>query len=68
MMNGKSLKREYRGQRSVESITSHVKGLLKDPVHSVTSYADYQNIDEKKGAIMGFFHSPPAASPGIKFL
>ena len=67
MMNGKALKREYRGQRSVESITSHVKGLLKDPVHPITTYAEHQNIEEKKGAIMGYFHSPPGAIPGKLF-
>ena len=64
MMNGKALKREYRGQRSVESITSHVKGLLKDPVHPISTYPEYQNIEEKKGAIIGYFHSQPATTPG----
>lgn len=64
MMNGKALKREYRGQRSVESITSHVKGLLKDPVLPISTYPEYQNIEEKKGAIIGYFHSQPATTPG----
>lgn len=59
MMNGKVTKREFRGQRSAESITQHVKDMLKDPVNAVTTFEDFDKIDEKKGAIIGYFNSPP---------
>lgn len=56
-MNGKVLKKEYRGQRSSEAIIKHTKELLKDPIHSVKSFTDYESIEEKKGAIIGYFSS-----------
>lgn len=63
VMNGKTTKREYRGSRSVEAITQHVKDLLKDPVNPITTFGDLDKIDEKKGAIIGYFTVPPQASP-----
>lgn len=62
LMNGKPMKREFRGQRSVEAITTYIKDLLRDPVTSVSTSHDYDQIDEKKGAIVGYFHTPPTAS------
>jgi endoplasmic reticulum resident protein 44 len=59
MMNGKVTKREFRGQRSAESITQHVKDMLKDPVNAIAAFGDFDKIDEKKGAIIGYFASPP---------
>jgi len=35
-MNGKVMKREFRGQRSTEAIVQHVRDLLKDPIQQVT--------------------------------
>lgn len=63
MMNGKTMKREFRGQRSMESITQHVKDLLKDPVDAVTTFQDFDKIEEKKGAIVGYFAQAADNSP-----
>lgn len=64
VMNGKHLKKEFRGQRSVEAICNHVRELLKDPITSVITSADYVNIDEKKPAIVGYFTALPNSIPG----
>ena len=62
-MNGKVLKREYRGQRSVEAITQHVRDLLKDPIHQVNSIDEYNKIDSAKPAIIGYFTAQPGTTP-----
>lgn len=64
VMNGKHMKKEFRGQRSVEAIGNHVRELLKDPVTSVITSADFVNIDEKKPAIVGYFTALPNSIPG----
>lgn len=61
-INNKVGKREYRGQRSVEAITNHIRDLLKDPVKPISTHEDHNNIEEKKGAIIGYFNVPPATT------
>ncbi|KAH7646178.1 endoplasmic reticulum protein 44 [Dermatophagoides farinae] len=57
MLNGKLLKREYRGQRSSEAMAQYLRDLLKDPIIPINSYDELNKIDEKKGAIMTYFRS-----------
>lgn len=64
LMNGKQMKKEYRGQRSVEAIVNHVKEILKDPVKSLVTFNDFEAIDQKKAAIIGYFQVLPGATPG----
>lgn len=65
VMNGKPLKKEFRGQRSVEAIYKHAKSLLEDPVHSVITRNDYQTIDEKKPALIAYSTGLPNSVPGM---
>lgn len=43
--NGKLMKREYRGQRSLEAITDYVRELLRDPVKELATSDEIQNVD-----------------------
>ena len=43
--NGQLIKREYRGQRSVEAITQFVREQVKDPLTRVESLDDLDNLD-----------------------
>jgi len=64
VMNRKPMKKEYRGQRSVDAIFNHVKNIMKDPVQSVITSSDFgEKIDEKKAAIIGYFKALPGAVP-----
>jgi endoplasmic reticulum resident protein 44 len=63
VMNGKPLKKEYRGQRSVEAIVNHVKKIMEDPVQSLVTYDQFKKIDDKKAAIIGYFKALPASIP-----
>ena len=66
VMNGKHLKKEFRGQRSVEAISTYVRDLLKDPVTHVITSADFEKIEEKKPAIVGYFTASPNSVPGSR--
>lgn len=57
MMNGKIHKREYRGQRSVDSMVAHVQELLKDPIESINSYEQLSQVEERKGAVVAYARS-----------
>jgi endoplasmic reticulum resident protein 44 len=46
--NGKLMKREYRGQRSLEAITDYVRELLRDPVKDLETTDDINNVDVNK--------------------
>ncbi|XP_013783081.1 endoplasmic reticulum resident protein 44-like [Limulus polyphemus] len=50
LRNGKLMKREYRGQRSVDAITEFIRDLLKDPVVEIKEQSDFDNIKESTGA------------------
>lgn len=39
------MKREYRGQRSLEAITDYVRELLRDPVKELETTNDIDNVD-----------------------
>lgn len=39
------MKREYRGQRSLEAITDYVRELLRDPVKELETAEDLEKVD-----------------------
>ena len=51
IQNGVLAKKEYRGQRSVESFITFVSDHVKDPVNDLSGTA----LDEKKRHIIGYF-------------
>ena len=51
IQNGVLAKKEYRGQRSVESFITFVSDHVKDPVNDLTGTA----LDDKKRHIIGYF-------------
>ena len=59
------MKSEYRGQRSVEAITNHVKQLLQDPVKQLHGAEELQKVkdeNKKQKFVLGHFkdkHSYP---------
>jgi endoplasmic reticulum resident protein 44 len=61
-MNGKIMKREFRGQRSVDAITQHVRDLLKDPIQQISIFDQYK-VDETKPALVVYSSSLPNHSP-----
>lgn len=65
IINRKTAKKEYRGQRSIEAITAFVKDLLKDPVKVITTQDDDTEIVKKQGAIVAYSHEPPANNPAL---
>ncbi|KFM62196.1 Endoplasmic reticulum resident protein 44, partial [Stegodyphus mimosarum] len=59
--NGKLMKREYRGQRSLEALTDYIRDLLRDPVKELESAIDIQNVDMNKRKTI--IYIPDKASP-----
>lgn len=59
--NGKLMKREYRGQRSLEALIEHVRDLMKDPVKELITDEDIKNIDVNKRKVI--IYTPDKASP-----
>lgn len=39
------MKKEYRGQRSLEALVEHIRDLLKDPVKELTTTEEIENVD-----------------------
>jgi len=63
LMNGKSMKREFRGQRSADSLVQHVRDLLKDPIKHVQTHEDHQKIEEMKASLIIYSNSQPNTVP-----
>ncbi|GFS69680.1 endoplasmic reticulum resident protein 44 [Nephila pilipes] len=59
--NGKLMKREYRGQRSLEALIEHVRDLMKDPVKELITDEDIKNVDVNKRKVI--IYTPDKASP-----
>lgn len=55
--NGKLAKREYRGQRSIESLTDYIRGLLKNPIVELQTPQDLEKIDDNERAVVLFMQS-----------
>ncbi|KAH9495745.1 Endoplasmic reticulum resident protein 44 [Bulinus truncatus] len=54
---GSIVKKEYRGQRSVEALVQFAQEQAKDPVHEVNSLESLDELDGKKRHIIGYFDS-----------
>ncbi|GFO18478.1 endoplasmic reticulum resident protein 44 [Plakobranchus ocellatus] len=54
---GVMMKKEYRGQRSVEALIQFAKDETKPAIHDVESLDALNEIDKKKLSIIGFFDS-----------
>ena len=59
LMNGKPMKREFRGQRSVEAIVQHVKDLLKDPIKHIDNFDEFNKMDETKASLIAYSNAAP---------
>lgn len=53
------MKREFRGQRSTEAIVQHVKDLLKDPIQHISTFDDFNKIEETKASLIAYSSAPP---------
>jgi len=54
---GNVVKKEYRGQRSVEALVQFAKDQAENPVKEVTNLDDLNNLGGKKRHIVGYFES-----------
>ncbi|KAK7112875.1 endoplasmic reticulum resident protein 44-like [Littorina saxatilis] len=55
--NGQMVKKEYRGQRSANSLADFIREELKDPVVEHNSLDELDELDTKKRHVIGFFES-----------
>lgn len=55
--NGQMVKKEYRGQRSVDAICSFIREELKDPVVEHNTLESLDELDKKKRNVIGYFES-----------
>jgi endoplasmic reticulum resident protein 44 len=60
-MFGKLMRREYRGQRSVEALAEYVRSYLDSPITELSSPEDILSTDMRKRSIIGYYES--AESP-----
>lgn len=68
MMNGKIYKKEYRGQRSADSMVTYIRDLLKDPTNQITNYEEFNDkIDEHKPAVVAYVKGDKAAQISKEF-
>jgi len=61
VQNGVLAKKEYRGQRSVDSFLDFVKEHVQDPVTEFTDLSQLKTLDEKKRHLIGYFSAPEGA-------
>ncbi|CAG2166667.1 unnamed protein product [Oppiella nova] len=59
LMNGKTMKREFRGQRSTDAIVQHIRDLLKDPIKHIENFDEFNKIDETKGSLIAYSSALP---------
>ena len=57
VQNGVLAKKEYRGQRSVESFISFISEHIKDPLSLLTDPGEVGGLDGKKRHILAYFAS-----------
>lgn len=53
MRNGKVIKKEFRGHRSVESFTEFVRKQLEDPIKEFKNISDIQLTEPDQVYVMG---------------
>ncbi|KAL8574530.1 hypothetical protein ACOMHN_057529 [Nucella lapillus] len=60
--NGQMVKKEYRGQRSAESLANFIREELKDPVVEHNTLDKLDELDSKKSHVLGYFESKESES------
>ncbi|KAK6166672.1 hypothetical protein SNE40_023311 [Patella caerulea] len=53
--NGQVVKKEFRGQRSADSIANFIREQMKDSVIEHTNVEDFDELDTKKRHVIGYF-------------
>lgn len=59
--NGNVVKKEYRGQRSVEALVQFAHDEAKDPVKEITHLNNLESLDSKKRHMIGYFEMKASA-------
>lgn len=54
---GQQIKREYRGQRSVDAMANFIRDQLKDPVIRYDNLEALEELDTQKRHLIGYFNS-----------
>ncbi|ESO06710.1 hypothetical protein HELRODRAFT_106306 [Helobdella robusta] len=62
---GQVMKREYRGQRSVDAFVNFISDQLQNPIQVATDPDELDNLDWHKPHVIGYFDSED--SPDYKF-
>ncbi|ENN75497.1 endoplasmic reticulum resident protein 44 isoform X1 [Dendroctonus ponderosae] len=57
MRNGKLIKKEFRGHRSVEAFTEFIKKQLEDPIKDFKNVSDIQLTELDQTSVIGYFDS-----------
>lgn len=55
--NGQVVKKEYRGQRSSDSLAAYIREQLKDSIQVHTDLKSIDDLEQKKAHVIGFFES-----------
>ncbi|XP_064598270.1 endoplasmic reticulum resident protein 44-like [Liolophura sinensis] len=55
--NGEIVKREFRGQRSADSIAAFIRDQITDPVQEHRTLEELDDLDTKKRHVIGYFAS-----------
>ncbi|CAN7938961.1 unnamed protein product [Ixodes hexagonus] len=60
--NGQVMKREYRGQRSVDALKDYILGLLNDQVKELAAGNEHADVEEKKPGLIAYLASKETTS------
>jgi len=63
--DGQMMKKEYRGQRSAESLAGYLREQLKDNVKTVESLDKLQDVEKEKNSVIGYFEKADSANYAI---
>ena len=65
VQNGVLAKKEYRGQRSVDSFVEFVRDKVKDPVKELSGPGEVADLEDKQRHIIGYFSNTDLAEYGL---
>ena len=65
VQNGVLAKKEYRGQRSVDSFVEFVRDKVKDPVKELSGPGEVAGLEDKQRHIIGYFSNTDLAEYGL---
>jgi len=63
--DGQMMKKEYRGQRSAESLASYIQDQLKENVKVVDSLEELVDVEKDKSAVIGYLEKADSANYAI---